>query len=72
MAMAILRTQKTLLTRTEVARALSLSPHRWDKLRKEQEFTEFHIFDGPKGLRFIAAEIEAYIRMRIEKHSAVN
>lgn len=50
-----------LLTRKEAAKALRLSEREWDRLRKKWPFSEVHILEGNRGLRFLSLEIEEYI-----------
>lgn len=66
---ACVRIEQPLLTRREVANLLKLSEREWDRLRKKQHFTEVYVIAGPKGLRFLGTEIEAYIQDCILKAS---
>jgi len=59
-----------LLTRREVARALRMSEREWDRLRKVWPFTEVHVLDGHKGLRFLSQEVEDYIWKHAETSSS--
>lgn len=53
--------EKVLLTRGEAAQVLGISARAWDRIRKERKFTEVQVLAGPKGVRFLGVEIEAYI-----------
>lgn len=60
-----------LLTRREAAKALRISEREWDRLRKIWPFTEVHVLDGHKGLRFLSMEVETYIWEHAEPSTVI-
>ena len=62
---------KELLTRHEVAETLDISERQWDRVRKAEGFTEVHVTNGRKGLRFLSREVAEYIEARKVKHKAL-
>lgn len=61
---------KALITRREGAATLDLSERQFDRIRKQANFTEVHVTDSRKGLRFLSKEVMEYLDSRTIKPQA--